>query len=97
MEPREPQPPREGGKAAHRQSPQETQPAAEPQSTESERPSPTTQKVEGKFEELKGRAKQAGGAIIGDSGTKVKGQAEEIKGRFKQKLAGFRQKLRKKI
>lgn len=53
--------------------------------------------MEGKIDELKGRARQAAGAITGDTSAKVKGQGEEIVGKIKQKWASFRQKVRKKV
>jgi len=40
----------------------------------------------GKSDELKGRVKEAAGALTGDAKLKRKGQAEQMAGKVKQKL-----------
>jgi uncharacterized protein YjbJ (UPF0337 family) len=41
----------------------------------------------GKSDEIKGRVKEAAGALTGDKKLKRKGQAEQTAGRIKQKLS----------
>lgn len=62
-----------------------------------DRKSPEAQQGEGKAEELKGRAKQAGGAITDNQKTKAEGQADELKGKARQKMGEAREKIRDNI
>lgn len=61
------------------------------------RKSPEEQRGEGAWDQVKGRAKQAGGAIAGDNKTKAEGQWDETKGKVKDKVGEARQKVRDKI
>lgn len=50
--------------------------------------------MKGKLENLKGRAKQAAGAVTADKGMEAEGAAERIKGSVKEKLGEARRKLK---
>lgn len=59
--------------------------------------SPEEQKADGMIDEVKGRAKQVGGAITGDDKTQADGKLDELKGKAKQKVAEVRDAIREKI
>jgi len=62
-----------------------------------DRKTPEEQRGEGAWDQAKGRAKQAGGAITGDDKTKAEGQWDETKGKVKDKAGEVRQNVRDKI
>jgi uncharacterized protein YjbJ (UPF0337 family) len=43
-------------------------------------------KVEGKFEQVKGRARVAVGKVTGRRSTQLKGKAQQARGKIKEKL-----------
>lgn len=47
---------------------------------------PNDDEVKGKFENLKGRAKQAAGAVTGDKSLEAEGLGERVKGAVKEKV-----------
>ena len=49
--------------------------------------------AEGKFDEAKGRAKQAAGDLTDDDSLKSEGKADEVGGKAKDKLGGLKDKL----
>jgi uncharacterized protein YjbJ (UPF0337 family) len=51
----------------------------------------------GKSDELKGRMKEAAGALIGDKKLKRKGQTEQAVGKVKQKLERAIDKVKKAV
>jgi uncharacterized protein YjbJ (UPF0337 family) len=61
------------------------------------RKSPEEQRGEGAWDQAKGRAKQAGGAITGNDKTQGKGKADELKGKAKDTIGKARQKVRDNI
>ncbi len=63
----------------------------------SDRKSPEGQQAEGKWDDVKGRVKEAGGAITGDSETKREGKFDQAKGAVKEKVGEARQKIRDNI
>ncbi len=54
-----------------------------------------TQRVEGKTEELKGRAKRGVGATTGNRSTEAEGAAEEVKGKAKNAVGKARGAVKK--
>jgi uncharacterized protein YjbJ (UPF0337 family) len=54
------------------------------------------EELKGKMENLKGRAKQAAGAVSGDKETEAKGAAERVTGAAHEKIAEADTKLNKK-
>jgi uncharacterized protein YjbJ (UPF0337 family) len=47
--------------------------------------SPAKDKTEGALDKVKGRAREAAGALTGDESQKAKGQGEQVKGTAKNK------------
>ena len=43
-------------------------------------------KVDGKFDQVKGEAKKAYGKVTDDTGAKIKGEVDKAKGKAKEKL-----------
>lgn len=58
---------------------------------------PEGQRAEGTFDKLKGRVKEAAGAITNDTSTRLEGQGDQVKGTVKDKVGEARQNLRDKI
>jgi uncharacterized protein YjbJ (UPF0337 family) len=54
-----------------------------------------TQRVKGKAEEKKGRAKRAAGAATGDRSTEANGAGEELKGKAKNAVGKARSSVKK--
>jgi uncharacterized protein YjbJ (UPF0337 family) len=54
-----------------------------------------TQRVEGKVEEVKGRAKRGVGAGTGDRSTEAEGAVEEVKGKAKNAVGKARSAVKK--
>ena len=53
------------------------------------------QRVEGKVEEIKGRAKRGAGATTGNRGTEAEGAVEEVKGKAKNAVGKARSAVKK--
>lgn len=51
------------------------------------------EKLAGKLENLKGRAKEAGGALTGDRRTEAEGLAERVKGAGREKIADAKRRF----
>jgi uncharacterized protein YjbJ (UPF0337 family) len=52
-------------------------------------------RMEGKYDEMKGRTKEAAGDLTGDKDKKFEGQRDQVMGKAKQGLADFEDKADK--
>jgi uncharacterized protein YjbJ (UPF0337 family) len=55
----------------------------------------TKDQVEGKFHELKGKAKEKAGEVINNPNLKNEGQAEKLAGKFQKKVGQVEEVLEK--
>jgi uncharacterized protein YjbJ (UPF0337 family) len=58
---------------------------------------PERQKAEGTADKIKGRAKEAWGAVTGDNKKKAEGQGDQLKGGAKETMGDVRGKIRDNI
>ncbi len=58
---------------------------------------PKKQQADGMMDKAKGKAKEAYGAIAGDSQKRAEGQFDQAKGEAKKKVGEARENVRKKI
>jgi uncharacterized protein YjbJ (UPF0337 family) len=63
----------------------------------SDKQTPEGQQAEGTWDDIKGRAKEAGGAITGDGEAKREGKLDQAKGSVKKKVGEVREKIRDNI
>jgi uncharacterized protein YjbJ (UPF0337 family) len=62
---------------------------------EEEMNSSTKDKVEGKFHELKGKAKQKAGQVVGNPKVESEGQSEKVAGKVQKKVGQIESVLEK--
>jgi uncharacterized protein YjbJ (UPF0337 family) len=53
----------------------------------------TSERIEGKAEEVKGHAKSAWGEMTGDERTQAEGEIDKVKGKIKQGMADAKDKV----
>lgn len=56
---------------------------------------PKKNKADGTADDMKGRAKEAAGAVTNDSSTRTEGRKDQLKGKAKKKIGEVKEKMRK--
>jgi uncharacterized protein YjbJ (UPF0337 family) len=51
-------------------------------------------RVEGSWEQAKGKVKEVAGKVTGDSKTEAEGQADQVKGKVKNTIGGIKDTLK---